>query len=629
MSSPEADERPSTPEDPDLADDMVLLDSAEALRPLPLEDNAKVDAEDDEGGATRRFDSPRPPARRPRGARPARRPRGRPPGRPRRARPRRPTARLRPAAVLPDEPTAPAAPAPQSAPSAAPPSGPAEEPSFADSAPVQDASTQRAGADDDALFADASPGFADAAPGSEGGESGEADGGDDDALFADASPDHVEASAQETADAGDVGEEEGSLFADAMPGAGLAPLPKAPDVSSQSKALKAVLAEGTLWGARSEEERRQGEELLRGAVSPPLPNDPFLGKDLGPFRVEGFLEIDRGERRYQALHVESEQLVLLRVFPLTGSYEAEFKSLAQRAEAVCRVQDPHLASAVASGKTADAFYVGFLPPQGPNLAQLFDQGAMPPEEVQLMLKQVGQALRPLHSRESVHGHLSPLTIRRERPGHYAVWEAGLARGRPAFSFLASGGEVLGFPGYIAPETVDSSACTPSSDLYSLGCVAWTVLAGHAPFLGDDEVQVLLDQLNQRVPELSKAAPDLPRDLAIVVHKLCGYTTDARYRSLHEFQQDLRALDEGKAVKPLADALEDAKSSTPVKVQDPLLSPQRILFGLVILNGVILLLLLKLGMELRGFQPPDPTETFEFALPEADGASSTDEKDEDS
>ena len=41
------------------------------------------------------------------------------------------------------------------------------------------------------------------------------------------------------------------------------------------------------------------------------------------------------------------------------------------------------------------------------------------------------------------------------------------------------------------------------------------------------------------------------------------------------------------------------------------------------------LLLKLGMELRGFQPPDPTETFEFALPEADGASSTDEKDEDS
>ncbi|MCO5169919.1 MAG: hypothetical protein M9894_26575 [Planctomycetes bacterium] len=366
---------------------------------------------------------------------------------------------------------------------------------------------------------------------------------------------------------------------------------------------------------RTPEDDQQALAALEARAQPAPASDPFLGRDLGPFRVDRFIEQDRGERRYLAMHLEQRRQALLRVFPLTGPYGEEFKRLADRGERACRVEAQSLDAALASGRTKDAFYAGFDPPAGPTLAEvLASEGPLAEADVLAVIEQVGKALGALHAREGTHGHLSPAVIRRLRPGVFVLEAAGLARPRPALSFLAAGGDVLGSPGFVAPETVDGGDHTRASDLYGLGCVAWTLLAGRPPFQGDDEVQVLLDQLNQEVPRLAGALPagaKVSEATLTIVDKLAGYTPDVRYRDLNDLLADLRAREKGEPIKPLAAARHDAARPR-TKVQGAAVS----IIVLAALNAVLLTIVALTVLKALSLPLNDPLEGVDLPLPEA-------------
>lgn len=375
-----------------------------------------------------------------------------------------------------------------------------------------------------------------------------------------------------------------------------------------------ALGKPSLRPERTPEDDAQALAALEARVQPAPAGDPFVGRDLGPFRVDRFVEQDRGERRYLATHLEQQRPALLRVFPLTGPYGEEFKRLADRGERPCRVESQHLDAALTSGRTKDAFYAGFDPPLGPTLAEvLAREGPLAEGDVLAVVEQVGRALGALHGREVTHGHLGPDVIRRPRPGVYVLEGAGLARPRPALSFLAAGGDVLGTPGFVAPETVDGGDHTRASDLYGLGCVAWTLLAGRAPFAGDDEVQVLLDQLNQEVPKLAAALPEgakVSEAALTIVGKLAGYTPDVRYRDVNDLLADLRAREKGEAVKPFGGGVRPDEARPKAKVQGVAVS----LIVLIALNAILLTLVALTALKAVSIPLGDPLEGVDLPLP---------------
>lgn len=351
------------------------------------------------------------------------------------------------------------------------------------------------------------------------------------------------------------------------------------------------------------------EALLQQAPA----NDPFIGRDLGPFRVERFVALERGERRYLAVHSDTQRTALLRLFPLVGTWGEEFKRLADRGERACRIESASLDSALASGRTKDAFFVGFDLPVGPTLSEVIArEGPLSEADVMTVVDQVGKALGALHARELFHQHLSTDVIRRVRPGSYVVEAAGLARPQPALSFLAAGGDVLGRPGFIAPETVDTGEHSKASDLYSLGCVAWTLLCGRAPFQGEDEIQVLLDQLNQHVPKLasSLAGGTLVGEAAqTIVDKLTGYTTDVRYRDVHELLTDLKTRERGEKVAPPVTSSRPEEARPKKKLRGAAVS--LIILGL--LNAGLLALVAATIFKARSIPLDDPLQGIELPL----------------
>jgi len=372
--------------------------------------------------------------------------------------------------------------------------------------------------------------------------------------------------------------------------------------------------------ARSEADRATALAALEAQVQPAPHGDPFMGRELGPFRVERFLAIDRGERRYIATHDETQEPVLLQVFPFVGSFGDEFRRMADRGERAARIEHRHLARTLGAGRTKECLFVGVEPPLGPTLQDLLADGPLPEEEVREVLDQVSRGLYALHQRDLAHCQVSPAAIRREREGHYLLYGAGVARPRAAFGFLAAGGDVLGEPGFIAPETVDTGQHDARSDLYALGCVAWALLAGRPPFTGSDEVQVLLDQLNVDVPRLEGTPERTPSEgMVTVVGNLTGYTPKQRYQSSKELVRDLKTVAAGERVSPLPPDIrpEDAWSEEGRKVRD---TGNLVLLVLLLIDVALAAVVGGMYLQARAMPMDDPLDGYVLPLPEAsDGA----------
>ncbi len=126
-----------------------------------------------------------------------------------------------------------------------------------------------------------------------------------------------------------------------------------------------------------------------------------------------------------------------------------------------------------------------------------------------------------------------------------ILDFGLARlqGKTKGDTIALRGEagVLGTPDYIAPEqSRNIHAADIRSDLYSLGCTFYFVLAGRVPFPGDNAMEKLVKHLTEQPEPLEKLRPDVPPALAAIVRRLMAKDAADRYQTPAELVSELEA-----------------------------------------------------------------------------------------
>lgn len=364
--------------------------------------------------------------------------------------------------------------------------------------------------------------------------------------------------------------------------------------------------------------RRRGPEEHAQAVSnlgeqPPPEGDPFLGRALGPFTVETFLAVERGERRYIALDAQSGERALLQVFPLRGPHAAAAEWVASRADAA-RVEHPGLGLTLGAGRTKDCYYLGTEPPLGEPLAALLARGErLDPDEALELLEQIGEALRALHRRDLLHGDVSPETVWRERKGSFVLRGAGARRPHPALAFLEAGGEVSGTPGFIAPEALDG-APSAASELYALGCVAWAALAGQPPFPERDPVAAALAAATSPVPPLALEGARLSPLVPVLLGKLTGQQLRARYPSAEALLTDLKAHRRGEPVRPFPPAPSEPEALVGATPPAPLRASTVLLVLLVALDLALLVSVGAIFWRTQLLPLEDPVADYELPLP---------------
>ncbi len=201
------------------------------------------------------------------------------------------------------------------------------------------------------------------------------------------------------------------------------------------------------------------------------------------------------------------------------------------------LQHPHIVPVLDSGEANGFPYLVMPFVEGETLgAKLAEHGALPIATAVKYATEVALALDYAHSKGIVHRDIKPENIMISH--EYAlVADFGVARalGVASGNTLTGPGSPIGTLAYMSPEQVLGSPDVDGrSDIYSLGCVTYEMLAGRRAFGGTSLRQIMEQQLNSEPPSLGTARPEIPPPITAAVTRALDKDPARRFETAREF-----------------------------------------------------------------------------------------------
>jgi eukaryotic-like serine/threonine-protein kinase len=152
-------------------------------------------------------------------------------------------------------------------------------------------------------------------------------------------------------------------------------------------------------------------------------------------------------------------------------------------------------------------------------------GRLAPEITLDIVGQAARALDAAHQAGIVHRDIKPGNLLIMADGMTKITDFGIAKAREAqAAHLTATGIVMGTALYVSPEQATGSPVTGSSDIYSLGVVAYECLTGEPPFIADQPLAIAIMHKHDPVPPLP---PDVPRPVSDLVLSMLAKTPEGR------------------------------------------------------------------------------------------------------
>ncbi|MBF4588773.1 protein kinase domain-containing protein [Curtobacterium sp. VKM Ac-1395] len=137
---------------------------------------------------------------------------------------------------------------------------------------------------------------------------------------------------------------------------------------------------------------------------------------------------------------------------------------------------------------------------------------LPVDKVLDIVAQTANALQAAHAVGLVHRDIKPGNLLITPDGRVKITDFGIARIADQVPLTATG-QVMGTVQYLSPEQASGHPASPSTDIYSLGIVAYECLAGRRPFTGESQVAIAMAHINEQPPALPG---DVPEPVAALV-----------------------------------------------------------------------------------------------------------------
>src|SRR5437016_3880345 len=240
---------------------------------------------------------------------------------------------------------------------------------------------------------------------------------------------------------------------------------------------------------------------------------------------------------YLAEDLKHRRLVALKVLsPDLGAALGKDRFL-REIDIAARLTHPHILPLHDSGEADGLLYYVMPYVEGQSLrGRLVRERQLPLEDALHITRQVADALCYAHSRDVVHRDIKPENILFQS-GHAVVSDFGIARaiGVAGGGSVTGTGIAVGTPGYMSPEQTRGIAQLDGrSDLYSLGCVLYEMLAGDPPFTGWSAQAILARQEFEPVPRLRTVRDTVPDWVEQAVTRALAKAPADRFRTAAGF-----------------------------------------------------------------------------------------------
>jgi TolB-like protein len=206
---------------------------------------------------------------------------------------------------------------------------------------------------------------------------------------------------------------------------------------------------------------------------------------------------------------------------------------------------PHILPLHDSGAAGNLLYYVMPFLEGESIRDRLNRdGALAPEEAIRLVREVADALEYAHQHGVIHRDIKPENILLSS-GHAVVADFGIARAvdAAADSRITEVGAAVGSPMYMSPEQAAGEPTLDGrSDVYSLGCVLFEMVAGRPPFQGPSSQAIMVSRLLETPPPLRTLQPAASAGLESAMARALARDPAARFGSAAEFSSALIKLE---------------------------------------------------------------------------------------
>jgi eukaryotic-like serine/threonine-protein kinase len=179
-----------------------------------------------------------------------------------------------------------------------------------------------------------------------------------------------------------------------------------------------------------------------------------------------------------------------------------------------RVDHEGIADVYDYGEGSGSAYLVMELVSGDSLARIIEKRIrLSGVEVLSIIEQTARALHAAHEDGLVHRDVKPGNLLITPSGKVKITDFGIARVADQVALTATG-QVMGTVQYLAPEQATGKQATPSTDIYSLGIVAYEALTGRRPFTGESQMVIAMAQINDKPPAMDADIDQRVQDLVL-------------------------------------------------------------------------------------------------------------------
>ncbi len=286
-----------------------------------------------------------------------------------------------------------------------------------------------------------------------------------------------------------------------------------------------------------------------------VPLNPLLGSTIeGKFSIDAQLGRGAMGTVYRATQLNLERPVAIKIMRSDIlSNPVAIERFKREALAIARLKHPRIVAIYDYGVAPEVgAYIVMEYLEGCSLnAEVRNRKVIPIEQAVRWMRQICQAVAVAHSAGVIHRDLKPHNIFLEatQDGPFVkVLDFGLAKlqrtSDAGVGSLTKSGTLVGSPPYMSPEQCEDLPLDAQSDIYSLGCVFYEMIAGRPPFVGSSPIDTLVKHMNEVPKPPSDFNPDVSAEVDAVLLKALAKHKKDRYGSAAEFGQVLSTVEVG-------------------------------------------------------------------------------------
>ena len=262
------------------------------------------------------------------------------------------------------------------------------------------------------------------------------------------------------------------------------------------------------------------------------------GALLGTYRIESLIGRGGMGAVYLATDTRLDRRVALKVLsPELAEDEAFRDRFVVESRTAASLDHPNIVPVYEAGEIDGRLFIAMRYVEGHDLSDLLTRrGALPVALAVRILVALAAALDAAHAKGLVHRDVKPGNVLLTGPDdepHVYLTDFGLSK-RVGEQSLTRAGQIVGSIHYVAPEQVEGRQVDARTDVYSLGCLAFEVLSGTAPFQRESEMATLMAHVQDPPPSLLPLRPELPEALDAAVAQAMAKDPATRFATAGEF-----------------------------------------------------------------------------------------------